>query len=507
MRGVVPGGVDSVYHQLKKPIFFCGYGSIGRGALPLLERHFAFDKDQVTILDPETRRFGDLTKRGYKNLIGEGLTQTNYVDILTKKFGKPSGKLDGDGVDGSVRGLFVNLSVNTETAAIMKLCRELGVVYLDTVVEPWGGFYFDSSLTPAERSNYALREDVQTQKNAQGGRAGTTAITCCGANPGMVSWFTKEALMILNKDLGRNYGEPTTREEWAQLMCNLGVKGIHVAERDTQVSKVRRPAGTFCNTWSCEGFISEGLQPAELGWGTHEKWFPPNAKRHEKGCKAAIYLERPGADTRVRTWVPTFGPQHGLLVTHNEAISISDYYTVGSGDNPVYRPTCHYCYHPCDDAIASLRECFGNNYTPQEKTHVYTEHDILTGVDELGVLLYGHEKNALWRGSTLSHEEAFAMNLSQNATGMQVSSAAIAALVWALENPKAGIIEADDLCYKRCLEVQRPYLGKVHHTYTDWTPLRGIVKDETNACLFSPPKRAILDDPWQFANVLVDGDH
>jgi homospermidine synthase len=40
----------------------------------------------------------------------------------------------------------------------------------------------------------------------------------------------------------------------------------------------------FVNTWSVEGFISEGLQPAELGWGTHEKWMPKNAGKHKTGC-------------------------------------------------------------------------------------------------------------------------------------------------------------------------------------------------------------------------------
>jgi homospermidine synthase len=61
-------------------------------------------------------------------------------------------------------------------------------------------------------------------------------------------------------------------------------------------------------------------------------------------------------NTTIKTWCPTPGPQVGFMVTHDEAISISDYYTVKEGDNVVYRPTCHYAYHPCEDAISS---CFG----------------------------------------------------------------------------------------------------------------------------------------------------
>jgi homospermidine synthase len=140
-----------------------------------------------------------------------------------------------------------------------------------------------------------------------------------------------------------------------------GVKGVHIAERDTQRLKLPKPLNVFWNTWSVEGFISEGLQPAELGWGTHENWKPKNAKKHKKGCKAAIYLEQPGANTRVRTWCPTPGPQYGFLVTHNESISIADYFTVRNKDGDVtYRPTCHYAYHPANDAVLSLHEMFGN---------------------------------------------------------------------------------------------------------------------------------------------------
>ncbi len=95
------------------------------------------------------------------------------------------------------------------------------------------------------------------------------------------------------------------------------------------------------------------------------------------------------------------------------------------------------------------------------------------GIDELGVLLYGHAKNAYWYGSQLSIEETRQLAPYQNATGLQVTSAVLAGMVWALENPQAGIVEADDIDFRRCLEVQMPYLGPVVGVYTDWTPLEG----------------------------------
>ena len=61
-------------------------------------------------------------------------------------------------------------------------------------------------------------------------------------------------------------------------MREVGVKGIHIAERDTQRAVHPKPIDVFWNTWSVDGFICEGMQPAELGWGTHERWMPANAR-------------------------------------------------------------------------------------------------------------------------------------------------------------------------------------------------------------------------------------
>jgi homospermidine synthase len=311
----------------------------------------------------------------------------------------------------------------------------------------------------------------------------------------MVSWFVKQALLNVAGDVGLKFKEPKTRDEWGKLAKKLGVKGIHIAERDTQIAKKAKPIEVFCNTWSVEGFLSEGMQPAELGWGTHEKWMPKNGFKHKKGCQAAIYMTQPGANTRVRSWTPTAKAQYGFLVTHNESISIADYFTVRDGRKVTYRPTCHYAYHPCNDAVLSLHELFGQAGERQPAIHIWDEHEITEGIDELGVLLYGHKKNAYWYGSQLSIDETRRVAPYQNATGLQVTSAVLAGMVWALENPDEGIVEADEMDFRRCLEVQMPYLGPVIGAYTDWTPLAG------RPGLF--PEEIDKRDPWQFKHVLV----
>jgi homospermidine synthase len=470
-----------IHARITGPIVMIGFGSIGKGTLPLIERHFIYDKDRIVVIDPEDKDRKLLDERGTR-FIHQAITQKNYRELLGPLL-----------TEGGGQGFCVNLSVDTSSVAIMEFCREIGALYIDTVAEPWPGFYYDSKLGPEARSNYALRETVLAARRKNPG--GSTAVSCCGANPGMVSWFVKQALLNVAGDIGVKFKEPTSREEWGKLAKKVGVKGIHIAERDTQRAKQPKPPEVFVNTWSVEGFLSEGMQPAELGWGSHEKKLPKNGFKHKAGCQAAIYLTQPGANTRVRSWTPTAKAQYGFLVTHNEAISIADFFTLRDGRKVVYRPTCHYAYHPCNDAVLSLHELFGQAGERQPAIHILDENEIVDGIDELGVLLYGHKKNAYWYGSQLSVEETRRIAPYQNATGMQVTSAVLAGMVWALENPNAGIVEADEMDFRRCLEVQTPYLGPVIGAYTDWTPITGrpgLFKEEID-------KR----DPWQFTNVLV----
>lgn len=468
--------------EITGPIVMVGFGSIGRGTLPLIERHFKYDKTRFVVIDPDDKDRDILDKHGVK-FIKEAVTKANFKKLLKPLL-----------TQGGGQGFCVNLSVDTSSIDIMGFCQEIGALYIDTVVEPWTGFYYNTKASPAARSNYMLRETVMEHRRKNPG--GPTAVSCCGANPGMVSWFVKQALLDIARDTSLKTGIPESQGEWAKLAQKLGIKGIHIAERDTQRTKTPKPLNVFRNTWSVEGFISEGLQPAELGWGTHEKWMPENAGTHKTGCGAAIYLMSPGANTRVRSWCPTPGPQYGFLVTHNEAISIADYLTVRDAKGKAtYRPTCHYAYHPSNDAVLSLHEMFGANGKKQDTIHIIDEKEIVDGMDELGVLLYGHKRNAYWYGSQLTIEEARKLAPYQNATGLQVTSAVLAGMVWALENPNAGIVEADEMDFHRCLEVQRPYLGPVKGYYTDWTPLDG------RPGLF--PEDLDTKDPWQFRNILV----
>src|SRR5262245_49087805 len=457
-----------------------GFGSIGKGTLPLIERHIAFDRAKFVVIAPDDSDRRLLDERQIR-FIHRALTKENYRDILTPLL-----------TTGPGRGMIVNLSVDTSSVDLMEFCKDLDTFYIDTVVEPWPGLYTNRNRSISERSNYALREGVLDLRRRRPG--GVTAVSCCGANPGMVSWMVKQALVDIAGGLKLDFVEPQTREDWGRLMQRTGVRGIHIAERDTQRARDPKPRGKFVNTWSVEGFLSEGLQPSELGWGTHEKTLPPGAARHTFGCDAAIYLTRPGAATRVRSWTPTAQAQHGFMITHNESISIADYFTLRERGKVVYRPTCHYAYHPCDDAVLSNHEIAGKNWKAQPKYRILMD-EIYEGVDELGALLMGHSKGAYWFGSKLSIQEARKLAPFNNATSLQVAAGVMGGVVWAMENPASGITDPDEIDFRRILDLANPYLGDIIGEYSDWTPLqdRGwLFKEEVDK-----------SDPWQFKNFRV----
>jgi homospermidine synthase len=452
-----------------------GFGSIGQGVLPLILRHIDLPANRISIVSGDVRGRAIAAEYGIAFTVLP-LTRTNFRDVLTPLLQA------GD--------FLLNLSVDVSSVALIGFCQERGVLYLDTCIEPWAGGYTDPSLTPSQRSNYALRESAL----ALAGGAGPTAVLTHGANPGLVSHFVKQALLNIARDTGVDTSVPADRTGWATLAQGLGVKVIHIAERDTQTTTFAKLQDEFVNTWSIDGFVGEGCQPAELGWGTHEKALPADGFRHDFGCEAAIYLLRPGASTRVRTWTPMAGPLHGFLITHNEAISIADFYTVTDGATVAYRPTVHYAYHPCDDAVLSVHELAGRNWQQQPKQRLMMD-EIRTGVDELGVLLMGHARGAYWYGSRLSIEQARALAPHCNATGLQVTAAVLAGMVWAIENPRAGLVEADHLDHARVLAVAEPYLGDMVGAYSDWTPL------QNRGRLF--PEVVDAADPWQFSNFRV----
>jgi len=465
-------------------ILVIGWGMIAKACMLAVLKNFNIQRQFVTIITADYQGVDVATKEGFKHIV-QPLNPSNYKQLLSPLL--------------HTKDLILNLSVDVSSVALIELAQEMGCFYLDTCIEPWAGCYDNPNLPLAARTNYMLREEALSLQCKYPRGLSPTAVLACGANPGMVSFLLKEALVQLASDINLSISVPTCQTEWAQLAQKLNIKVIHIAERDTQVPKLQKQRGEFVNTWSVDGFVSEGIfQPAEMGWGTHEKELPPDAMEHTEGCKAALFLTKPGGSVTVRSWTPDEGPYHGFLITHNENISIANYLTLyDTQGKVVYRPTVHYVYHPCDAAVLSILETIGKEAQIQKNKRILGPNDIATGMDELGVLLCGHTKGAYWYGSQLTIEEAKAVLPYNNATSLQVVAGVLAGILHCVEYPNEGIIETEDLDYTKSMAIARPYLGKVGGFYTDWTPLTN------HNVLFPTVEKLDVHDPWQWGNFRV----
>jgi homospermidine synthase len=448
-------------------IVVLGCGSVSRCLQPLILRHFEMDFTKLTIMDLEDLRatIPDTLAAG-ANYVQAQITRDNLASVLGQHLSS------GD--------LLIDLAWNIDCGEIIQWCHDQNVLYLNTSVELWDPYEDAGAVPPAERTLYVRHMELRRRIRSWA-EPGATAVVEHGANPGLVSHWAKVALRdIATETLKRGLAVEQRRldlekalanADYPRLALHTGTKVIHIAERDTQISNRPKEVGEFVNTWSVAGFHEEGVAPAEMGWGTHEKKLPPNAHVHHYGPCNQICLAQMGMNTYVRSWVPLGGETIGMVVRHGEAFTMCDHLTVWENGKPIYRPTVHYAYLPTDAALASLHELKMRNYELQPRQRIMND-EIMSGMDELGVLLLGHDLTGWWTGSQLTIDEARQLVPHQSATTVQVAASILGALIWMIRNPKQGVCVPDDLPPDEVLAVASPYLGPQPSLQTDWTPLK-----------------------------------
>lgn len=481
-----------------KRILFVGFGFVARCTLPILLKHVRVAPGNITILEcePDESAIQPWVQQGV-NFVRAKVTPENLGELLGQHVAA------GD--------ILVDVAWNIDCCEIVQWCHDHGVLYLNTSVELWDPYENACNARPTQMTLYWRHMNLR-RMIAGWSAPGPTAVLEHGANPGLISHFTKHALLDIAKTCldekkfagaaAERIAEHAKTQAFNHLAHELGVKVIHCSERDTQISDKPKQVDEFVNTWSVEGFREEGTTTAEMGWGTHEKTLPEYAYEHPDGPKSQICLARMGINTHVVSWVPDYTIV-GMVVRHGEAFSITEKLTVhDAAGKAIYRPTVHYAYCPCDAAIASLWELRGNDYRLQSKQRIMTD-EITSGADILGALVMGHPLNSWWCGTDLSIEASRELVPHQNATTMQVAISVVAAVMWMIENPAEGVKLPDDLPHEHVLGIAKPYLGKFISVQSDWTPL----KYYANA--FNGFNRPAIDpaDPWQFKNfLLTDGD-
>lgn len=476
-------------------ILVIGCGSVSQCAIPLILKLIEMPPQKITIMDfaDNRPRIKDALDKGV-NYIMERVTPENYKELLAKYVGR------GD--------MIIDLAWNIDCIAIVDWCRDNEVLYANTSVEEWDPYKDIERNDPTKYTLYSrhmeiINKVIDNPRN----KGAVTSIVDHGANPGLVSHFTKYALIDIAKKILKEKSDDARKKQlekalktkdFAKLAQIEGVKTIHISERDTQITNKPKKVNEFVNTWSIEGFFEEGVAPAELGWGTHERYVPKNAYFHKVGPKNQICLTSIGMKTWVRSWVPC-GEITGMVIRHGEAFSISDRLTVWENGEAVYRPTVHYAYCPCNAAINSLHELEMRQFDLQKKQRIMSD-EIINGRDELGVLLMGHDFKSWWTGSILDIEETRRLVPHQNATTLQVAISVVAAAIWMIKNPRRGFLLPDDVDHEKILEVSMPFIRPFISEPVDWTPLKNL---NTKFTKFDIPRPRDVD-VWQFTTFLVN---
>ena len=472
-------------------ILMTGFGVVAQATLPMLLKHLRVLPSQITVIDladcEEVLR--PWINQGLR-FVQERVTPLNLRRLLSTHVGRG--------------GLIMDLAWSIDCFDILAWAHHNEVLYVNASLESWDPASELHSKSCLEKSLYARYEKllplVEQWRNT------TTAIIDHGANPGLVSHFVKQGLLDIGARAVRENGLSRAQARrlerlrqnaaFADLARALGVKVIHCSEWDTQRAATPKRPDEFVATWSVEGMWEESISPSELGWGTHEKWRPPFSTQPETGPANQLILPQMGLNTWVRSWVP-HQEIVGMIVTHGESFGISHALTVRERGQPVYRPTVHYAYMPCNDSIVSLHELRGRNYELHPKKRILTD-EITEGMDLVGALIMGHRYQSWWTGSILSIEAARKKVPHANATTVQVAAGVMAAVLWSVQNPHRGICFPEDLPHDEILRLARPYLGRIISQSSDWTPLlRHRVYFGEN-----PEAQPDHSDPWQFTNFL-----
>jgi homospermidine synthase len=476
----------------KNKVLIIGCGSVGKCVLPVLLKHVDIPLKNITVVDFADKRevLKTWIRRGLK-YSQERITPINIAKVLAKHV--------------SAGGLLIDLSWNIDCLDMLAWCHDNKVLYINTSVEEWDPYAAIHQRSPFKKSLYYKQMEIRSMIS-RWNNGHVTAVLDHGANPGLISHFTKKAIVDIARRFASDRSTPKTQaravsrllkeKNFPRLSRALGIKVIHCSERDTQATNRPKEVDEFVGTWSIEGLREEGTAPAELGWGTHEKEFPPLTNLPPYGPRNQIFLSQMGMNTWVRSWVP-YCEIIGMVVRHAEAFSISDKLTVWERNKPVYRPTVHYAYMPCDETISSLHELRCRNYELQPKLRIMSD-EIIRGEDILGSLLMGHKYNSWWTGSILSIEESRRLVSHQNATTMQVAIGVVSAVMWMIENPDKGVYLPDELPYDYILKRAIPYLGRFVSEASDWTPFKNY------QIFFKENSAAYLNkkNPWCFQNFL-----
>ena len=284
-----------------------------------------------------------------------------------------------------------------------------------------------------------------------------------GMNPGAVQSFLKEALTVIAKE--KKMKLPKVKNIYSYIAEKLGLYLVEIVEMDTQKTDIKLKKDTMYSTWSATAFEGESLDNSFFGFGTHEDELDYLIKPDDVVNPHVRFFPVRGLDLMAEStcldWNGKETKYDGFIISHGEASSISKF--LESPDKK-YRPSCYYCYKPCDAALDSLNRLRENGYKYLPKSYVFKLDDIinLNGYDTVGIKLYFKDGSKYFAGSSINVEQAHDMGfIFSTPTLIQVAGTISSALKILMKNRHKGLLDPLDLPQKELLKNAIPYYGNV----------------------------------------------
>jgi len=483
-----------------KKIVILGCGSTGKCVSYYLDKFFKFDYKNLYVVDKlkEEKDFPTM-----KELINLG---AHYVNFEIKRDNLD--KLFKDKIGLSKKDIIIDLTTRTPTYTIILHCRKNQYFYINTSIESDDKGWTENMCDDSIFQQHVNIMDV-ISKTAHYGNV--TNIIEYGMNPGLISTFIIFGIKDLAKKVLASASGPLAKKKNEELQKAykskniskmaeiLKIRTIHCSEIDTQVAKKGLKEKKFYNTWSCLGLIDEGLEPAEIVVGTHEKNIPFAMNNVNFAISQLAVIKGPGHKIKFTSYVPEkidkngnvkFTEIKGTCVHHGEGISMNRY--IGRDD---YSPTMHYAY--CLNPLAekclnkfSESELIELSNKPEWKVMNVYDND-LEGNDNVGALFIMEDNPfkktgkpwAYWTGTILGTDYTKG-TLGDNYFGptvIQVMAGVLSGVSYMVEHDDKGIIFGEDLDDKYVLRKAKKYLGVIYSGPVEGVKIKGYSMDKLKA--------------------------